>query len=109
MALPLLAMLALLMIQVGLVLRAQVMTVHAAREAARVVAVSNDPGQAASAVVSSSGFDAASVEVVVSGSAEPGTDVSVSVEHDFATEVPLVGSLLGNVTLTARVAMRAEG
>lgn len=107
--LPVVALLVLLIIQVGLVLRAQVMVTHAARESARVVAVTNDAGRAATAASVAGGFDPASLRVQVAGTAAPGTDVTVSIEHDFSTDVPLIGPLLGNVGLGARATMRAEG
>lgn len=46
-ALPLLAVLLLAVVQVGLVVRDQVVLVHAAREAARAVAIRESPGSAA--------------------------------------------------------------
>jgi Flp pilus assembly protein TadG len=107
--LPVVAILVLLIVQVGLVLRAQVLATHAAREAARVVAVTNDAGRAHTAAAAAGGFDPASLRVHVEGTAEPGTDVTVSIVHDFATDVPLIGPLLGNVGLGARATMRAEG
>jgi Flp pilus assembly protein TadG len=107
--LPFVALLLMLVIQVGLVVRAQVMAIHAAREAARIVAITNDPALAADAAARSAGLDPESIDVIVAGSAEPGTDVTVSVEHNLVTDVPLIGPLLGDVTLRAAATMRAEG
>ena len=107
--LPIVALFALMIVQVGMALRAQVLATHAAREAVRVVAVSNDPARAAPAVAEASGFDPTSVTVNVAGSADPGSDVTVSIEHVYSTDVPLIGPLLGDVRLSASATMRAEG
>jgi Flp pilus assembly protein TadG len=107
--LPVLALFVLLIVQIGLVVRAQVLVTHAAREAARVVAVTNDPGLAGSAANGVTGLDPGLTTVSVEGSAAPGSDVTVVLEHRFDTAVPLIGALLGDVTLEARATMRAEG
>lgn len=107
-ALPVVAIMALALVQVGLVVHARLMTAHAAREAARVVAVTNDPGAAAGAARDAARLDPTRMRVDVAGGA-PGTDVTVTVTYRAPTEVPVVGALLDDVVMVDSVTMRAEG
>lgn len=107
--LPVVALAALLVVQVALVVHARIMTTHAAREAARVVAIRNDPAAARSAALGAADLDPARMTVSVSGSASPGSDVTVTVTYRAPTEVPLVGELLDDVVLSDSVTMLAEG
>ena len=106
--LPLLAALALLLVQVGLLVRDQVVVVHAAREAAREAAVS--PGRAAArqAALRSTRLSAHRLDVDVGRRGRPGSRVEVELRYRAPTEVPLVGHLLPDVHLTASAAMRVE-
>lgn len=106
--LPLLAALALLVVQVGLVVRDQIVVTHAAREAAREAAVS--PGRAAPrrAVLASSRLSADRLVVEVGRRGRPGDRVRVTVRYRAATDVPLVGALVPDVRLSASAAMRIE-
>ena len=103
-ALPVVVLALLLCIQVALVARAQVLVVDAAREGARAEAVRS--GSAASAARSTPGLDPTRASVAV-GSV--GSDaVQVTVRYRAATDVPLVGALLGEPELSATVVMRSE-
>lgn len=106
--LPLLALLLLAVIQVGLLVRAQLLVVQAAREAARAAAV--DPGASAAqrAAEASSPLDSKRLVVKVGPRASPGSLVRVEVSYTAETEVPLVGRLIGDVELRANAAMRVE-
>lgn len=106
--LPLLAALALLLVQVGLLVRDQVVVVHAAREAAREAAVT--PGEAGPrrAAVASTKLHPNRLDVNVGRRGRPGTRVRVEVRYRSPTEVPMVGHLLPDVELTASAAMRVE-
>ncbi len=99
--LPILALLLLGLIQIGLVVRAKVLTVHAAREAARAAAVDDDPAAAAA----TSGLAAGRYTVTVELSGER---VVATVSYVDPTNVPLIGALLPDVTLTSRAVMRHE-
>lgn len=104
--LPLLVLVLLAVVQVALVLRAQLLVVHAAREGARAAAV--DPADDAAVVGALAAtplpIDRVEVRVVDAG----GGRVRVEVEHRAATDLPLVGPLLGDVTLRASATMRVE-
>lgn len=105
--LPFLVALMFAIAQVGLVVRAQIMSIHAAREGARVVAV--DPAaDVREAVLRAARLDGARTVVTVSA-AIPGEPVTVTVQYDVATELPLIGPLLGDVLIEAEATMLVEG
>ncbi|CAA9247924.1 MAG: hypothetical protein AVDCRST_MAG50-2080 [uncultured Acidimicrobiales bacterium] len=104
---PLLFTLLLAVVQVGLVVRDQVLVVHVAREGAREAAVRSAVEGAAAA--SRAATDAGLVE----GRASVDTDhvggmVRVRVRYSSATDVPLIGPLLPDVTLISDATMRQE-
>jgi len=110
---PLVATMLLAIVQVGFVVRDQVLVVHAAREAARAAAVDPRPGAAGTAAAASSALKGArlSTETVTShmGRANERSDiVTVRVTYRSATDVPLVGTLLPEITLHSKAAMRIE-
>jgi Flp pilus assembly protein TadG len=106
--LPFVAALVLAVVQVGLLVRDQVLVVHAAREAARAAAVDPDPSAASRAASDGSGLRAPRLQVTVADRAGPGSRVRVDVRYRVPTDVPLVGAALGDLTLTARATMRVE-
>jgi Flp pilus assembly protein TadG len=106
--LPLVVLLLLAVVQVGLVVRAEVLVTHAAREAVRSAAVDADPQAAAKAASGSTTLDPHRMTVQVHGRNGPGSDVEVDVTYTMPTDVPLVGALLGDVTLHATATMRVE-
>jgi Flp pilus assembly protein TadG len=107
--LPLVLILVLGVVQVGLVVRDQVLTVHAAREGARAAAVDGRPGAARTAALAGTGLAAGRTQVTTANRGEPGSRVRVEVRHRSATDVPLVGALIGDVELRAAAVMRVEG
>jgi Flp pilus assembly protein TadG len=107
-ALPLVVLLVLAIVQVGLVVRASVLVTHVAREGARAAAVDADPGAARAAVVDASSLEPDRLAVAVRGRGGPGTDVTVTVSYLMVTDVPIVGALVGDVTLSASATMRVE-
>ena len=113
--LPLLALLALLLLQVALVVRDQVLVAHAAREAAREAAVEDDPGaprEAALAGAAGLDPDRTEVDVVPIGGATSrtaGERIRALVRYRSPTDLPLIGALVGDVVLRGSAAMRVEG
>jgi Flp pilus assembly protein TadG len=106
--LPLVAALALVLLQVTLVVRDQVLLTHAAREAAREAAVSADAAAARRAAAAGAHLDPDRLAVVVRGRGRPGSRVTVVVRYRSPTAVPLVGSLVGDVHLSSTATMRVE-
>lgn len=107
-ALPILAFLALLLLQVAFVVRDQVLVTHVAREAARAAAVDGRPGAAAAAARRSARLDGDALDVTVVERGPPGGRVIVRVTYDAPTDVPMVGPLVGRILLHAAATMRVE-
>ena len=106
--LPVVVLALLLVVQVGLVARAQVLVVDAAREGARAAAV-DGPDAASGAASTTPGLTGD--RLAVSTERVPGRSgdlVRVVVRYRAPTDVPLVGALLGEPTLHAVVVMRSE-
>ena len=106
--LPLVTFFLLGVVQIGFVVRAQVLVTHVAREAVRAAAVDADPDAARRAATSSSSLDGDRMKVLVQGREGPGSRVRVTVTYSVPTDVPLVGDLIGDVSLQATATMRVE-
>jgi hypothetical protein len=102
------ALLLLAVVQLGVLVRDQVLVVHAAREGARQAAVDSAPNAARGAALGATGLPGSGLRVVVSGRGGPGSHVRVEVRYRAPTDVPLVGPALGDVTLRATATMRVE-
>ncbi|MEO6121854.1 MAG: TadE/TadG family type IV pilus assembly protein [Acidimicrobiales bacterium] len=107
-ALPLIALLLLLIAQFGLVVRDQVLVVHAAREAARRAAV--DPAEASwrQAALAAAPLDPGRLQLRVAPGAGRGTEVQVSVAYRSPTIAPIIGGLLPDILLRGGASMRRE-
>lgn len=105
--LPLVALMALAVVQTSVVAYRQLLVVHAAREGARAAAVSDDDrlGAAERAVAGAGGLERAALHVSVR---EEGELVEVEVTFDEPTDVALVGALIPSLELRARAAMQIE-
>ena len=106
--LPLLAVLALALVQVALVVRDQVRVTFGAREGARQAAVEDDEASVRRAVVASTRLDGDRLDVDVGDRGGPGSRVTVRVAYRAPTDLPLVGRLVGDVRLEGVAAMRVE-
>jgi Flp pilus assembly protein TadG len=102
--LPLVVMFALGALQVAVVARDQLAIEYVAREAARAASVSADPHRAAAAAAQRV-TSLAPIDVSVSVA---GDIVRVAVHYVNATDVALVGTAIGDVTLQATAAMAWE-
>ncbi len=103
--LPVVAVLLLLVLQVGLLARDRVLAVHAARVAARAVAVEPDVAAARQALrqVGDDRF-----RVVLSGELTPGGTATVTVTAR-PTALPIIGRVLGGAEVSERLSVRVEG
>lgn len=106
--LPLLALLLLGMVQVGLVVRDQVLVTHAAREAAREAAVDPSPDAARRAALAGAPLATDRLQLRVANDPRLGERVSAELQYRSPTAVPLVGALLPDVQLNATASMRTE-
>ena len=107
--LPVVAVLMLVIGQIGLVARDQVLLWHAAREGARAAAVEPSIAVARRAATGATpGLRAPQLTVSLTGGTSPGDTVTTTLTYRSATDVPLVGALVDDVTMTASVSMRVE-
>ena len=106
--LPVIAVLLLAVVQVGLVVRDQVLVTHAAREAARAAAVDPDPEAPGQAAAAAARLAPHRLQVVVGERGAPGSRVRVEVAYVSPTRLPLVGPLVPDVRLTAEATIRVE-
>jgi Flp pilus assembly protein TadG len=106
--LPVVAIVLLAVLQVAAIARDHVLVAHAAREAARAVAVGADQRTAAAVAARSSGLDPRRLDVGVSGSGPAGSRRVVAVEYRASTAMPVIGAVVGDVRLAADVTIRAE-
>ena len=106
--LPLVALLLLAVLQVGLVAKDVVLVPHAARAAARAAATDPHPDAARLAAEASGALDPDHLSVTVADRGEPGSRLRASVTYRAPTSVPLIGSMVGDISLTRTVTMRVE-
>ncbi len=106
--LPVVTVLLLAVVQVGLVVRDQVLVTHAAREAARAAAVDPQQATARQGAEAAARLDPARLDVDLSGDTDPGGRLTVTVRYRSPTDVPIVGALMGDRTLVAEATMRVE-
>lgn len=103
--LPLVLGLMLFIVQLGLVIRDQIMVVNAAREGARHAVVDPSPVVARDAAQRSGRLDPSRLGVTM---IDDGENVTVTVTYRSATSVPIVGALLDDITLRESTTMRRE-
>lgn len=107
-AMPLVALLLLALVQLGFLVRDQVLVVHAAREGARQAAVDGSTDAVRRAAAGSSSLAPDRMTVTMSGRAGAGSHVQVTITYRAPTSVPLVGALLGDVDMHSSATMRVE-
>lgn len=106
--LPLVVVLLVALVQAGLLVRDQVLLIHAAREAARAAAVDADAGAATRAARNAGPLDPGRLRVRVTGRDGRGSRVTAHVAYDSPIRLPVVGRRLGDVPLRASATMRVE-
>ncbi|MDQ1384438.1 MAG: hypothetical protein QOG65_1817, partial [Actinomycetota bacterium] len=102
--LPIVLALLVLVFQVALVARDEILVVHVARDAAREATVTHDPSRIATAATRN--LPGAGVRVVRRGGV--GAPVEVEVTYVSRTDLPLIGALLPDITLHGGSVMRVE-
>lgn len=103
--LPLLLALTVVLVHVGLLVRAQVLVVHAAREAARAAAVDSQPHVARHAAESVRGLDPDRLSVTTR---RDGRRVTVIVSYQAVTNVRFVGRKLPEIAMKEQVTAYVE-
>jgi Flp pilus assembly protein TadG len=107
-ALPLVVLLLVGLVQAGLLVRDQILVVHAAREAVRAAAVDDDPAAVEQAAADAGPLDRRRLDVTVSDRGAPGSRVSVRVTYRARLRLPMLGPALDDVVLRASATMRVE-
>ena len=103
-ALPFVCIVLLGVVQVAVIVRAQLVVQAAAREGARAAATAADPASAAAAAVTGRG----GLQPLEVTTANEDGRVRVTVRYVDPTDVPLIGALLPDATVEADVAMALE-
>lgn len=103
--LPVVVTILLVLVQVALLARDQVVTTHAARAAARAVAVDPTTAAARAAVAEVLGGRG---RVALDGVTSPGSLVGVTVVVE-PVQVPVVGRAVAGVRISERMVARVEG
>lgn len=103
---PLLMLMALLLVQLALTARDQIMVIHSAREAARAVAVSSDSTLARPAALGASRLDPQRLRVRVEE--RPTGNVSVRLDYRSPVRVAPFGVVLDDLVLSGEAVMRSE-
>jgi hypothetical protein len=106
--LPLVVTFLLAVVQAGLVVRDQVLVVHAAREAAREAAVTPNAAAVRAAALDGSALAPGRAAIAIHDRGAPGSRVRVEVRYRSPTDLPLVGVALGDIELRASASMRVE-
>lgn len=106
--LPLVVLVAMIVVQLGVISKDYILVHHAAREGARAASVDPTPGVVRQAVVGSSSLDGGRLSVQLAGGTERGEDTTTTVTYRAPTSVPLIGALLPDIAMTASVTMRVE-
>lgn len=106
--LPVVVLFGLIAAQIGLVAVDMVLVHHAAREGARAAAVVPSPEAARAGAEGSSSLAGDRMSVRLTGGSSRGDRATVTVRYRSATNVPLVGRLVGDITVSAVVTMRVE-
>ena len=99
--LPAVVLLLLALVQFALIARDELLVVHAAREAARAASVAGSGSIAANRVLPGA-------DVQISGGERVGDLVVAVVSYRSVTDLPLIGPLVPDPWLHARITMRAE-
>jgi hypothetical protein len=102
--LPLVFGLLVLVFQIALVARDEVLVVHAARDAAREATVTRDATRVVAATRRN--LPGATVRIVRRG--RVGEPVEVAITYVSRTDLPLIGTFLPDLTLHGRSVMRVE-
>lgn len=105
---PLLALVALMLLEVALIGRDRIALEHAARAAARQAVIDPAAAPVAAAARAATALDAARLAVAVEGSGRPDTLVKVTVTYRSPVHVPALRALARGPTLEASLWARVE-
>ena len=108
-SLPIVFLLLMALLQTVVIARDHIQLSHAAREAAREAAVSDNGSAPRRAAVARTSLDPNQLKVQVTGQRRGSRRVRAKLSYEVPTKVPIVGLFVPDVTLEAEAAMRREG
>jgi hypothetical protein len=107
--LPLVLVMTLAIVQVGVLVKDQLVVVESARAGAREASVSDDDAARQAAVGAATSLDDARLDVAIDRQGGAGTPVSVAVTYHAPIAIPIVAWLFpSSIDLRAAAAMRQE-
>ncbi len=106
--LPLLMILALTVVQVGVVARDYVAIHHSVREAARSAAIEPDRLPDRDRVGGSTALDPERLQIELDGGRSTGDLLTVNLRYRSPTDVPVVGAFVDDIELTTAAVVRVE-
>ena len=109
--LPLLVLLLLAIIDFGRVFHVYLTMDHAGREAARAASIGKDNAAIKTVAVtdaSTIGLTDSQVAINPEGSRPTGTDVKITITYPVSFLTPMIGNIIGPLTLTDTTVMRVE-
>ena len=101
---PLLAVFLMLIIQVGIVIRQQVLVTNASRAGAREASVNQDTSEAINRVK----FSVPDAKVKINRPSKAGEYLTVNVTDTVESPLPIIGVLIPEITVKANTSMRVE-
>ena len=108
-SLPIVFLLLMALLQTVVIARDHIQLNHAAREAAREAAVSDNRSSPRRAAVARTTLDPERLKVQVTGQRKGSRRVRAKLSYEVPTNAPLIGLLVPDITLEAEAAMRREG
>ena len=108
-SLPIVFFLLMGLLQTVVIARDHIQLNHAAREAAREAAVSDNRSSPRRAAVARTTLDPDRLKVEVTGQQRGSRRVQAKLTYEVPTRAPVIGLLVPDVTLEAEAAMRREG
>lgn len=106
--LPLVVLVLVAVVQVGLLARDQVLVTHAAREAARAAAVTDDPAAPRRAAEQAGPLRPERLQVTTTGRRGVGSRVRVEVRYRAPIRIPVIDRVIADVELQGTATMRVE-
>lgn len=108
---PVLILILLAIVDFGRVYHVYLTIDHAGREAARAASIGKDDGTVQSVAVNYSesiNLTTGQVAISPSGTRSSGTEVKITITHPITFLTPVIGEIVGPLTLTDTTTMRVE-
>ena len=101
---PMIAIFLMLILQVGLVVRQKILVTNSSREAARILSVENNSGKASSKVKET----IKGADIQISRPNNQGEYLTVTVSDNVESNMPILGIIFPEITVSSKTTMRVE-